>query len=296
MRVADDLELSGWLTRDDAEALLDLLGVPFARPDLPTLQALLRGYLGRLPFQNLCMLARSGRPPTVPEILDDMRRGRGGPCNVMNPFLAALLARLGYDVALVAGSMQQPDCHIALEIRLEDRSYWLDAGNGHPYLDPVALGDEAPRAHAGLTYRLAPRGGGAFAVEHLSPDAADWKTSYTFTSVPRPLRFFAGMIEQHHREPDFGPFLTGLRLIRFPGGALTAIRDDVLLTGRDVIRKERLPDRAALLAAIAAHFGDLDLPLDEALRALERAGRPLFAVPSPPPPPPPPMPRHGAAP
>lgn len=293
MRVAEDPDLSGWLTREGAEAFVERLGVPFTQPDFPTLRALVRAYLGRLPFQNLCMLARPGRSPTVPEILDDMRRGRGGPCNVMNPFLAALLARLGYDVALVAGSMQQPDCHIALEVRLEDRACWLDAGNGHPYLDPVPLGDEAPRAHAGLTYRLAARSGGAFAVEHLFPDATAWKTSYTFTPVPRPLRFFAGMIEQHHREPGFGPFLTGLRLIRFPGGALTVIRDDVLITGHEVIQKERLTDRTALLAAIAAHFGDLDLPLDEALRALERAGRPLFAVPSPPPPP---TPRHGAAP
>lgn len=223
------------------------------------------------------MLARYGRPPTVPEILEDMRRGRGGPCNVMNPFLAALLSRLGYDVALLAGSMQQPDCHIALSVRLEGRLHWLDAGNGHPYLEPVAFGDEAPRAHAGLTFRLTRLGPDTYAVEHLFPDASDWKTSYTLSLAPRPLALFAAMIGQHHREPGFGPFLTGLRLIRFPGGALTAIRDDVLLTGgREAVRKERLPDRRALDHAIAAHFPDLDLPLDAALRALERAGLPLF--------------------
>ena len=276
MRVADDPDLAGWISRAEAEAFSERLGVRFERPDLATLRALLRGYLGRLPFQNVGMLARYGRSPTVAEILEDMRRGRGGPCNVMNPFLAALLARLGYDVRLLSGSMQQPDCHIALSVRVEGRWRWLDAGNGHPYLEPVAFDDEAPRSHAGLTFRLARRGPGAYAVEHQLPDASAWKASYALTLAPRPLRFFAAMIEQHHTAPGFGPFLTGLRIIRCPGGSLTAIRDDVVMTGRDLIQKTRIGDRGALLAAVAEHFGDVDLPVGEALRALARAGRPLF--------------------
>lgn len=289
MRVADDPELAGILSRAEAEAFVDWLGVRFERPDTETLRALLRAYLGRLPFQNVSMLARYGRAPTAAELMDDMRRGRGGPCNVMNPFLAALLARLGYDVRLLSGSMQQPHCHIALSVHLEDGAYWLDAGNGHPYLEPVALGDEAPRFYAGLTFRLAARSPGAYAVEHLlragsqaSPGLADptaWKESYTFTPAPRSLRFFAAMIEQHHTEPGFGPFLTGLRIIRFPDSALTAIRNNVVMTGRAAIRTARLDDRRALLEAIAEHFGDVDLPIADALRALEHAGRPLFGAP-----------------
>ncbi|UQA58615.1 arylamine N-acetyltransferase family protein [Polyangium aurulentum] len=276
MRVTEDPELSGWLSRSEAAAFCERIGSPCERPDLQTLRRLLRAYLGRIPFQNVNMLARYGRAPAVAEILEDMRRGAGGPCNVMNPFLAALLARMGYDVALSSGSMAQPDCHIALSVRLEGRTYWLDAGNGHPYLEPVAFGDQTPRFHAGLTFRLATRGSGVFAVEHLFADTDTWKTSYTLTLEPRPLRFFAAMIEQHHTEPEFGPFLSGLRLVRFPDGALTAIRDDVLLTGRASLKKVQLNDRRALFGAIAQHFGDVDLPIGEALRALERAGRPLF--------------------
>src|SRR4029079_14543231 len=103
--------------------------------------------------------------------------------------------------------------------------------------------------------------------------------SYTLTLAPRPLRFFAAMIEQHHAEPGFGPFLTGLRIIRFPGGALTAIRDDVLMTGRAVIKTERLVDRRALERALSEHFSDVELPVAEALGALEHAGHPLFGAP-----------------
>ncbi|MDI1443601.1 arylamine N-acetyltransferase [Polyangium sp. 6x1] len=277
MRVAEDPDLSSFVSRAEATAFCDRLGIRFERPDLETLRSLLRGLLGRVPFHNLHMLARYGRAPTRSEILEDMRRGHGGPCNVMNPFLAALLTELGYDVALHSGTMQQPDCHIALSVRISGRTFWLDAGNGHPYLEPVAVGDEAPRFFAGLTFRLASRGPEGYAVEHKAPGSDGWTTSYTFSLAPRPLGFFATMIEEHHRKPGFGPFLTGLRLIRFPDGALTAIRDDILLTGRTEIRRMRLPDCRALKDAVAEHFGDLALPLDEALAALERAGRPLFA-------------------
>lgn len=278
MRVDEDPDLAGWLTPVEAEAFCDRMGVRFERPDFATLHSLLRAYLGRVPFHNLHMLARYGRAPTTEEILGDMRRGHGGPCNVMNPFFAALLARLGYHTELHSGTIQKPDCHIVLCVRLDGRTYWIDAGNGHPYLEPVALGDEAPRVFAGLTFRLAPRAGDAYAVEHVSPGSSAWVTNYTFPLAPRPLRFFAAMIEEHHTKPGFGPFLTGLRLIRFPEGALTAIRDDVLLTGQTNIQKERLHDRRALLDAVARHFGDLDLPIEEALLALERAGRPLFTA------------------
>lgn len=278
MRVTLDPDLAALVSSADAEVFVQRLGVRFDRPDLESLAALLGAYLGRLPFQNASMLARYGRAPTVAEIQDDMRRGRGGPCNVMNPFLAALLARLGYDVALLSGSMQQPDCHIALSVRLSGRFYWLDAGNGHPYLEPVGFGDDTVRSHAGLMFRLAARGHDVYAVEHLFPGRIDWKTSYTLTLAPRPLRFFAAMIDQHHAEPGFGPFLTGLRIIRFPGGALTAIRDDLLMTGRAVIKTERLVDRRALDGALVEHFSDVDLPVEEALRTLDRVGRSLFSA------------------
>lgn len=280
MRVADDPDLAGWISDREAEVFLGRLGVGVERPDLSALQRIVGAYLGRIPFQNVGMLARYGRAPTAAEIVGDMRAGRGGPCNVMNPFLAALLSTLGFDVTLVSGSMAQPDCHIALVAQIDGRRYWLDAGNGHPYLEPIALDDDAPRTHAGLTFRLAARGHHAYAIEHLAPDASAARSSYTFTLEPRPLRFFAAMIEQHHTVPGYGPFLTGLRLIRFPGGAMTAIRDDVLLTGRASIQRTPIPDCRALLDTVAEHFGDVDLPVDEALRALDRAGHRMFGAPA----------------
>lgn len=277
MRVIADPNLGQWLSQQDAEAFCGRLGVPFAKADLDTLRLLVRTYLGKIPFHNIHMLARYGREPTRDEILDDMRQGLGGPCNVMNPFFAALLARLGYDVTLLSGSMQQPDCHIALCIRFGNDAYWVDVGNGHPYLEPIRFGDESPKFHAGLGFRLRTLQPGLFAIEHQFEPEGVWKTCYTFTLEPRSHAFFAQMIAEHHTKPGFGPFMMGLRLIRVPDGSLTAIRDDMLLTGMDVIQKHRLVDQDTLMTAVSTHFGDIELPISKALEMLKKQGIKLFS-------------------
>lgn len=277
MRVIDDPDLGNWLTRAEAEVFCERIGVDVSQRDAATLGTLVRAYLGKIPFHNIHMLVRYGREPSRAEILDDMHRGLGGPCNVMNPFFAALLAQLGYDVTLLSGSMQQPDCHIALCVRFGEHAYWADVGNGHPYLEPIRLGDESPKFSAGLGYRLVARPSCGYAIEHQFDRGGPWKTCYTFTLEPRPHRFFASMIAEHHTMPGFGPFMTGLRLIRVPDGSLTAIRDDVLLTGRDVIQKHHLTSKDALMDAVTKHFGDIDLPIGDAVRVLEKQGITLFS-------------------
>lgn len=273
-----DEELRGLLSDRQAADFLTSLGVVGAAPDLRTLQTLLRAYLGRIPFQNITMLARPRRAPTLEEIRADVLEGRGGPCGVMNPFFAALLHRLGFSVCLLRGSMQQPDCHIAVGVLLDGERYWLDVGNGHPYRDAIALGDETPRAHGGLVYRVRALDDGArLAVEHHLTPTASWRCSYSFPWEPTSFRRFAAMIERHYTTVGYGPFLSGLRVIRCPGGVQHALRDRELLIsdGARTVR-EPVPDLAALHGVLDRHFGDLRLPFAAALDALRALGSSLF--------------------
>lgn len=268
LRTAADLQLATLFDEPQVEALLRRLELAPEVPSVPALTRLIRAWLGRIPFQNVTMLARARRAPTLEEIRDDVLSGRGGPCGVMNPAMAALLHRLGYDVCLISGSMQAPDCHIALLLRLADVDWWLDVGNGHPYLEAVALGDEQVRHHAGLRWRIRAREPGFYAVEHLVPDADDWKCSYTFRPEPHPFSFFEGMIHSHYTQPGYGPFLMGLRLIRYPRGQIDAVRDHLRLRGSDVVVREILPDESSVVAAAQEIAGDADLPLQSALDVL----------------------------
>lgn len=262
------LERGAWLDRADVAAFHDQLGLAIEPPSKRALTELLTRLLERLPFQNLCMLARPRRAPTLAEVRADMLGGRGGPCGHMNPFLAALLLELGYTATLVAGSMQAPDCHIALIVALEGERLWLDAGNGFPYAEPIPLGDERPRRHPLLDHRIRPQAD-RWRVEHRRRGESDWFCNYEFDATPRSFDSFAPMIESHYSRPGYGPFLCGLRANRYPPGRAIVLRDRVLrLVDADHDQSQTLDD-AGLAAALREHFAGIELPLREALAALE---------------------------
>ncbi len=77
------------------------------------------------------------------------------------------------------------------------------------------------------------------------------------------------MIKEHYTNEKFGPFLTGLRFIRFPEGELVAIRDRELLRTRDgVIEKHRLVESSEIVKAVREHFPQADYPVEDGLRFL----------------------------
>lgn len=260
--------LSGWLDRSDLEAFHARLGLPIGPPSNAALAAIVGRMLARVPFQNVCMLARPRRAPTLAEIRDDMLSGRGGPCGHQNPFLAALLHELGYDVALVAGTMQAPNCHVALIVTLVGEPAWIDVGNGFPYLEPIALGDARPRRHPMLEHRLIARDDGRHQIEHRPRGHDAWLRNYDFDQTPRPFGDFADMIASHYSQPGYGPFLLGLRVNGHTPDRSIVLRDRVLRIVDAEHDESCTLDDAALAAALREHFPTADLPLREALEQL----------------------------
>lgn len=262
-----DHGLGGWLSEHHVTRFLGLVGVPASRPSRSALAELVRRVLERVPFQNVCMLARPREAPTLTQIREDMLAGHGGPCGHMNPFMAALLHELGYRVELFAGSMQEPECHIAVVVTLDGERLWVDVGNAFPYLEPIELGDEGVRCHRLLDHRLR-RVGPSWCVEHRWPDR-DWVCNYVLGAEPRPFRSFASMIHAHYTRPGYGPFLRGLRVVRFPSMGMVALRNLTLrvIDGHtDVTRELSTPE---LFDVLLEHFPDVELPLTDALQALE---------------------------
>lgn len=260
--------LSGWLDRADVEAFHARLDLPIAAPSKAALRAIVGRMLARLPFQNVCMLARPRRAPTLAEIRDDMLSGRGGPCGHQNPFLVALLHELGYEVELVAGTMQAPDCHIALLVTLDGAPAWVDVGNGFPYLEPIALDDARPRLHPMLDHRLVARADGRHQIEHRPRGHDAWLRNYDFDRTPRPFDDFGDMIASHYSRPGYGPFLLGLRANAHTPDRSIVLRDRVLRIVDDTRDESRELDDGELAAALREHFPSADLPLCEALERL----------------------------
>jgi len=123
----------------------DLAGAP---PGLPTLVALHRAHVERVPYSTLPNLL--GRPvPADPDAsVAAVLAGRGGYCFHLNGAFAWLLARLGYAVSHHHAGVQgrgQPQPvgadgnHLALTVRLDGRDWLVDVGLGSALHEPVPL-------------------------------------------------------------------------------------------------------------------------------------------------------------
>ena len=212
------------LTPSQVECMKHVLGLDSnIEPTLSALRKIVISFLDRVPFQNLTMITGPMRRPTWREICNAMLSGNGGLCTTRNPFLQVFLSHLGYDVSFVSASMNQPNCHIGLLVKLDDLHYWVDVGNGYPYMEPYQIDSESVVSHPFFDYRIR-RLGPNYLVEHRHNHGA-WKENQRFEAKPVPYSFFDEMHERHYTEVGWGPFLSGLRANRWTPENSYILRD-----------------------------------------------------------------------
>ena len=215
------------------------------------------------------MLTRPRRSPQFDEITDDMVSLRGGPCGHFNPFMNLLLKSIGFKSSLVPAKMHGKLSHMAVITKIEGDLWWNDFGNGHPYLSPIRLGSTEEVTHAGLTYKITRDQDGSFDVRHRHSMDNDFTVDYSFENKPVEFSYFKEMIEEHYTNEKFGPFLTGLRFIRFPKGEMVAIRDRELLFTKDgVLEKCQLISSSEVIDAVKEHFAQANYPIEDGLQFL----------------------------
>lgn len=250
--------LENWLTPKESEAFLRLLGLSRQLPSMRYLTAILRACFTRVPFQNMSMLVGPRRPPRADEIVDTMLRGLGGPCDVNNFFLCALLHQLGFDVGLLSASMNEPDCHIGLLVCIGRGKYWVDYGNGFPYLTPLLVEDGARATHLGFGYRLRVRGVQVSVRQNVLGGAAT-NTNQTFALQQVHYSHFNEMRVRHYGEIGFGPFLSGVRINRWELTHGFIMRDNIFY---NFPGKAQIADAQACEDWIRRNFdGELFVPL-----------------------------------
>ena len=213
------------LTTAQITAFMEYLGLnPEDRPTIENLRKIVQNFLEIVPFQNLTMLIGPMRRPTWDEICEEMLCGNGGLCTTRNPFLQVLLSHLGYTVTFVSASMEKPDCHIGILVRLNEVDYWVDVGNGYPYMEPYPLGSKSVASHPFFDYQVI-ESEGVWQVQHRFKDG-QWRTNQTFENRAVPYEFFDEMHEHHYKEIGWGPFLTGLRVNRWSAAGGFILRDE----------------------------------------------------------------------
>ena len=123
----------------------------------------------------------------------------------------------------------------------------------------LALVEPQPPAASSLSWSIT--GGWDNRVYTVSPERRCWSD-------------FEETISRHHAEPGFGPFLTGLRVVRIGPEAMLTIRDDVRTesTPDSFVRSVMKPRE--LTSFIENELGLGQLPVEDAVRGwCEATGR-----------------------
>ncbi|WP_427922532.1 arylamine N-acetyltransferase family protein [Streptomyces sp. cg40] len=255
------------------DAYLRRLGVP--RPALPTagvLRELHLRHLQTVPFENLSVHLGEEIVLEEERLLDKVvGAGRGGFCYELNGLFGALLAALGFEVALLAarvygdgGRLGIPYDHLALRVRTEEGSVWLaDVGFGTHSHYPLAYEERGEQEDPGGTFRIAPSAGdgngdGDGDVAETDLDVVrNGKPEYRLEVRPRVLGDFAAGAWWHSTSPvsHFTRSLVCSRLTE-DGGRITLSGRGLTVTGADGKREVReLVADDEVLAVYRERFG-----------------------------------------
>ncbi|MFF7893893.1 arylamine N-acetyltransferase [Streptomyces sp. NPDC007907] len=257
------------------DAYLRRLGVE--HPAWPTVDALRELHLRHLrtvPFENLSIHLGEEIVLEEKRLLDKVVGARrGGFCYELNGSFGALLAALGYDVALLAarvygeeGRLGIPYDHLALRVRTVDGGDWLaDVGFGaHSHL-PLAFGERGEQEDPGGTFRIVEAGpdsagvrGGHGTVEAADLDVfRDGRAQYRLEMRPRVLGdFVAGA--WWHSTSSVSHFTRSLVCSRVTeeGGRITLSGRRFTATAADGTREEKeLEADEEVLAVYRERFG-----------------------------------------
>tara|TARA_Y100000746_G_scaffold138969_1_gene118935 strand:+ start:1452 stop:2249 length:798 start_codon:yes stop_codon:yes gene_type:complete len=212
-----------WISDSEVDTFLELLDLSRGECNIEFLVQIISKTIERIPFQNLTMLSNTREVPTWEDIKKQMLSAVGGICTVRNPFIHQILLNLGFDAKLVAATIMQPDCHIAIIVRINNEDWWCDPGNGFPYFSLIKLGDESVKSHPFLNYRLV-EVNDRWELQHLIGDN-DWYTNYHFDLKFVELDYFEHTYLQHYTVPGYGPFLTGIRFNKWSEEDWIILRD-----------------------------------------------------------------------
>jgi N-hydroxyarylamine O-acetyltransferase len=232
-----------------------------------TLAQLLDAHMRAIPFENLDVLL--GRPVrlVVPALQDKLVRSRrGGYCFEHATLFAAVLEALGFRplkhsarVTLVNPRDASPRTHMFLTLQFDGAAFVVDPGfGGLAPRFPVPLVESDAKA----THRMV-RDETHWMLRTQSGDSVIDAWASTL-EVDNAIDFeLANHYTATHRN---SPFVNRVLLRAFtPGGQVTVMNRDAIVTRGDASQRIELADRAALRALLAEHFG-FDLAEVERMR------------------------------
>lgn len=233
--------------------------------NLETLTALHRAHLSAIPYENLDI--HRGGYISIRE--DDafqkiVVNRRGGWCYEMNGLLAWALRQIGFDVTLLASTVnRQPTGktiegnHLILRVQLE-RPYLADVGFGNGLREPIPL-ETGTYLQGFLDYHLRHDGERWWFQNHIHGGAG-----FDFTLDAHQLEDFAAQSHELQTWPESG-FVRTTVCFRFNDQGYVSLRGAVFSTITKHGVEERIIDNAADYRRVLTDTFDLHLPNTDAL-------------------------------
>jgi N-hydroxyarylamine O-acetyltransferase len=247
----------------DLDAYLKRVGYTGPRePTLAALEALHLAHATRIPFENLdVLLGRPIRLDLASLQAKLVAGGRGGYCFEHNLLFAAVLARLGFDLKLVAakvrhrGDRDLPRTHMLLMVSVEGADWLADVGfGGEGLLLPVPFATGRETRHYAWAYRIVEEKPGQWLLQSQREDS--WANLYCFTLEPQTPADCEMANHYTSTHPD-SPFVSTLTAQLPTPAARHVLRNRELVTDRGGgnIARRTLRDDDELLDVLAGNFG-----------------------------------------
>lgn len=244
------------LPPDLRDRYLDRLGGWSGRVSAQGLEELQRKHLYAVPFHNLALLESGGRPYRVPSVVEAAQNnasGIGGTCHLTTPAFAALLLCLGFQAALVAGTIRRRGDHIMARVRVEEQDFFVDVGNGHPYLHPLVIGQERRWSAHGWTFAWRSDAAGHRLIRLVGDQE---RLVYSVDPQPRAWKDFEPTIRAHHEHLGFGPFLSSLRAVRMSPACIQVVRNGVYSRySAGLVSQRPLSGRSQVIEVLQGRLG-----------------------------------------
>ncbi|MEZ4383459.1 MAG: arylamine N-acetyltransferase [Nannocystaceae bacterium] len=244
----------------------------------PGLFELVRTHVIKVPVENVsALLSGATTLPSIDAFLTGIReRDLGGDAITNNGYFAELLAYLDYDVELLGGEIDgDPFAHAIIKVLEDGRPHLVDVGLGAPFYEPIAVDTLPFRMECGdWVYSLGAQGDDTYTLTTTHGGAA---TTCVIRPTPRTLADFAPTIER--RLSAGSDWLSRLRITRvFAASRIAAIDNaSVAITHHNETVRRPLADLAALSESVVEDLQLHNLPIADAVAALEARGVDVFA-------------------
>lgn len=234
-------------------------------PSAETLRELQLAHLFTVPFENLSIHSAE------PIVLDDnalfekvVARRRGGFCYELNGLFAALLRKLGFEVAMLSAGVANsegvygPDYdHMTLLVAPSEDSAerWLaDVGFGDSFLEPLRLDFGKEQVQGERAYKIIEDESHLIMMQRQGTE--EWNAQYRFTLQPREYADYAEMCLYQETSPESHFTKARVCTLATPEGRITLSEMRLITTLRAHERQEQLLTSDAEYAlALKEHFG-----------------------------------------